>query len=116
MLTRFPGVRLLSVENGGSWVGHLVRNLELAYAKMPNEFAEHPRDVFQRNVWVNPFWEDSLGGLIELVGADRVCFGSDYPHPEGLDDPLGWHDQLAHVPAADVERIMSTNLRDLLAA
>ena len=60
MLTRFPGVRLMSVENGGSWVGHLVRNLELAHKKMPQEFPEHPRDVFERNVWVNPFWEDSV--------------------------------------------------------
>jgi predicted TIM-barrel fold metal-dependent hydrolase len=116
MLSRFPGVHLISVENGGSWVGHLVRNLDTAYKKMPHEFAEHPRDVFQRNIWVNPFWEDSLTGLIDLVGADRVCFGSDYPHPEGLDDPVGWHTHLDHLPAADVERIMSTNLKDLIAA
>jgi predicted TIM-barrel fold metal-dependent hydrolase len=116
MLTRFPGVRLISVENGGSWVAHLVRNLELAYKKMPNEFAEHPRDVFHRNVWVNPFWEDSVTGLIQLIGADRVCFGSDYPHPEGLDDPLGWRHGISELPAADIERIMSTNLRELLAA
>ncbi len=114
MLTRFPGVRLLSVENGGSWVGLLLRNLELAYKKMPNEFPEHPRDVFHRNVWVNPFWEDSVTGLVDLIGADRVCFGSDYPHPEGLDDPVAWRHELDGVPAADVERIMSTNMFGLL--
>jgi len=114
MLTRFPGVRLLSVENGGSWVGLLLRNLELAYTKMPNEFPEHPRDVFHRNVWVNPFWEDSVTGLVDLIGADRVCFGSDYPHPEGLDDPVAWRHELDGVPAADVERIMSTNMFGLL--
>ena len=116
MLTRFPNVHLMSVENGGSWVGHLVRNLELAYKKMPNEFPEHPRDVFQRNVWVNPFWEDSVTGLIDLVGPERVCFGSDFPHPEGLDDPLGWREGIKDLPAPAVERIMSTNLRELLAA
>jgi predicted TIM-barrel fold metal-dependent hydrolase len=116
MLTRFPEVRLLSVENGGSWVAHLVRNLEIAYKKMPNEFPEHPRDVFQRNVWVNPFWEDSVTGLVELLGSERVCFGSDYPHPEGLDDPVGWHEEVGDLPPADVERIMSTNLKALLAA
>ena len=99
MLTRFPGVRLMSVENGGSWVGLLIKNLELAYKKMPNEFPEHPLDVFHRNVWVNPFWEDSVTGLVDLIGADRVCFGSDYPHPEGLDDPLAWRHELDGVPA-----------------
>jgi predicted TIM-barrel fold metal-dependent hydrolase len=116
MLTRFPGVKLMSVENGGSWVGHLVRNFEHAYKKMPHEFAEHPRDVFQRNVWINPFWEDSVTGLIDIVGAERVCFGSDYPHPEGLEDPVAWRHEVESLPAADVERIMSGNLRGLLAA
>ena len=114
MLSRFPGVRLLSVENGGSWVGPLVKHLELAHRKMPNEFPEHPRDVFQRNVWVNPFWEESLRGLIDLIGAERVCFGSDYPHPEGLDDPLGFRRQLDGLPGGDVERIMSANMFELM--
>ncbi len=90
MLTRFPGVKLLSVENGGSWVGTLLDHLTTAYKKMPQEFPEHPIEVFHRNIWVNPFWEDSVTGLVDLIGADRVCFGSDYPHPEGLDDPIAW--------------------------
>ena len=114
MLTRFPGVRLISVENGGSWVGLLVKNLAFAYKKMPNEFPENPVDIFKRNVWINPFWEDSLHGLIELMGADRVCFGSDFPHPEGLDEPLGFAEQIDDLPAADVERIMSANMFELL--
>jgi predicted TIM-barrel fold metal-dependent hydrolase len=114
MLTRFPDVHLLSVENGGSWVALLLKNLELAHKKMPNEFPEHPLEVFHRNVWVNPFWEDSVTGLVDLIGADRVCFGSDYPHPEGLDDPIAWRDELVGVPDADVEKIMSTNMFGLL--
>jgi predicted TIM-barrel fold metal-dependent hydrolase len=83
---------------------------------MPQEFAEHPRRVFERNVWINPFWEDSVTGLIDLLGAERVCFGSDYPHPEGLADPLSWSEEIAGLPAGDVERIMSRNLSQLLAA
>lgn len=114
MLTRFPDVKLISVENGGNWVGTLLKQLELTYKKMPNEFAEHPVEVFRRNVWVNPFWEESVTGLIDLVGADRVCFGSDYPHPEGLADPLGWLDELNDVPLADVEKIVSTNMYGLM--
>jgi predicted TIM-barrel fold metal-dependent hydrolase len=97
-------------------VGHLVRNLELAYKKMPQEFAEHPRDVFERNIWVNPFWEDSVTSLIDLIGAERVCFGSDYPHPEGMADPLAWSEDIANLPAKDFERVMSSNLAHLLAA
>jgi predicted TIM-barrel fold metal-dependent hydrolase len=114
MLTRFPGVKLISVENGGSWVGLLVKNLELAYKKMPNEFEEHPIEVFKRQVWINPFWEDSLESLISLMGPDRICFGSDYPHPEGLDVPLAFADQVSYLPAGDVQRIMSDNTFELV--
>lgn len=113
MLTRFPEVKLLSVENGGSWAQPLVNNLTASYKKMPQEFPEHPLEVLHRNVWINPFWEDSLTGLIELIGPDRVCFGSDYPHPEGLAEPLGWVDLVPDLPAADLRKIMSDNLAEL---
>jgi predicted TIM-barrel fold metal-dependent hydrolase len=114
MLDRFPGVRLISVENGGSWAGLLARNLELAWKKMPKEFPTHPLDLLRRNVWINPFWEDSLEQVIELMGADHVCFGSDYPHPEGLAEPLSFAEQLDDLDPADVERIMSANMFELL--
>jgi predicted TIM-barrel fold metal-dependent hydrolase len=114
MLDRFPGVRLVSVENGGSWVGLLAKNLELAWKKMPKEFPTHPVEVLRRNVWINPFWEDDLQGVIDLMGADRVCFGSDFPHPEGLAEPLSFADQLGDLAPDDVERIMSTNGFELL--
>jgi len=114
MLTRFPGVKLMSVENGGSWVGALLAHLEGAYKKMPQQFPEHPIEVFRRNIWINPFWEDSVTGLIDLIGADRVCFGSDYPHPEGLADPLAWTDELDDTNPSDVERIMSSNMFELM--
>jgi predicted TIM-barrel fold metal-dependent hydrolase len=114
MLTRFPGVKLISVENGGSWVATLLQNFATAYKKMPQEFAEHPQEVFARNIWVNPFWEDSVTGLVDLIGADRVCFGSDYPHPEGLDDPLAWRKELGDLSEDAAEKIMSSNMFGLM--
>jgi predicted TIM-barrel fold metal-dependent hydrolase len=115
MLARFPGIRLISVENGGNWVEPLLKNLRLTYKKMPREFTEDPVEVFKRHVYVNPFWEESLDGLIEMIGPDRVCFGSDYPHPEGLGEPVkDFSSQISHLPQADVRRIMSDNLFDLM--
>jgi hypothetical protein len=45
-----------------------------------------------------------------------VCFGSDYPHPEGLDEPLSWHREISDLAPRDVELIMSSNLSHLIAA
>ena len=85
---------MLSVENGANWVGHLARQLDSAYRKMPQEFAEHPVEVFRRNVYVNPFWEDDVADVIARCGLDHVLFGSDYPHPEGLAEPLDYMETL----------------------
>ena len=61
----------------------------------PHLFAEDPVAVFKRNVWVHPFHEDDPMDIVRLIGADRVLFGSDYPHPEGLAEPPSYVDELA---------------------
>ena len=57
---------------------------------MPGWFGEDPVDQFRRHVWINPFWEDDLDTVVSLMGADRVIFGSDWPHIEGLAHPLDY--------------------------
>ncbi|MCV7346655.1 amidohydrolase family protein [Mycolicibacterium rhodesiae] len=89
-LTRFPRLRIASVENGSSWIGQLFNDFDDLYRKMPQNFPEHPHDVFRRNIWVSPFWEGSVSDVVNTVGWDRVLFGSDYPHPEGLAEPRGF--------------------------
>jgi predicted TIM-barrel fold metal-dependent hydrolase len=59
-LTRFPKLRIASVENGSSWIKPLLDDLEDVHAKMPQAFREHPVEVFRRNVWVSPFWEGKV--------------------------------------------------------
>ncbi len=89
-LTRFPRLRIASVENGSSWILPLFNDFEDLYRKMPQNFPEHPHDVFRRNIWVSPFWEGSVSDVVNTVGWDKVLFGSDYPHPEGLAEPRGF--------------------------
>ena len=43
MLSRFPGLRVLPVENGSSWVLPLINALGQAYAQQPRLFAGGPR-------------------------------------------------------------------------
>jgi predicted TIM-barrel fold metal-dependent hydrolase len=115
-LSRFPELKIASVENGAGWVGGLLRELDHTYRKMPQEFVEHPVEVFRRNIYVNPFWEDDVHELVDLIGADHVVFGSDYPHPEGLAEPLQYFGVLdeAKVPEEEQRLIMSDNANGLL--
>jgi predicted TIM-barrel fold metal-dependent hydrolase len=94
LFDRFPNLRFISVENGSSFIPNLLKQIDLAAARVPGYFSEPPVDTFLRHVWVNPFWEDDVGEMIALMGEDRVVFGSDWPHLEGLVKP---RDILQHI-------------------
>jgi predicted TIM-barrel fold metal-dependent hydrolase len=48
------------------------------------------------------------------MGADRCAFGSDWPHPEGLQDPISYVDDLKGLSDEDVAKIMGGNLMELM--
>jgi len=113
-LSRFPELRIAVIENGSGFVRPLLHQLEEVHEKMPQEFAEDPVAVFKRNIYVHPFHEEDTLGLVELLGADHILFGSDYPHPEGLADPISYVDELQGLPEEDVRKIMGANLSNLV--
>ncbi len=115
LFERFPHLRMGVVENGGAWVPRLLDGFDRVYKKMPGRFDEHPSDTLRRHVWINPFHEDDMRYLVDALGADRVLFGSDFPHPEGLGDPLEFVDELADLAPPVVEQVMGGNLQTLLA-
>ena len=83
--------------------------------RCPQAFDEDPIAAFKRNIYVNPFHEDNLQGLIDAMGADHILFGSDYPHPEGLAEPCSYIDHLpADLPPEDVAKIMGGNLAQIM--
>lgn len=112
---RFPGVRVACIENGGRWVKHLFECFEQAFGQQPREFARHPIETFREHVWVSPFYEEPLVELAERIGVGQILFGSDYPHPEGLGRPLDYLNELAGFGEEDRRRIMSSNLKGLIA-
>ena len=79
----------------------------------PRLFEEDPVSTFKRNIWVHPFHEDDPMDIIRLIGADRVLFGSDYPHPEGLADP-SVRRAIRGLPHDEIARIMGGNLANIL--
>jgi predicted TIM-barrel fold metal-dependent hydrolase len=114
MLTRFPKIRIAPVENGSGWVRPLISRMESGYRFNPHQFEEDPVDVFKRCIFVHPFHEDDPKGLADLIGVDNVLFGSDFPHPEGLANPIGFVDELDEFDEADKAKIMGGNLAKLM--
>jgi predicted TIM-barrel fold metal-dependent hydrolase len=116
VLERFPALRLASIENGAMWVPDLLRNLRDARGKMPFAFARHPVDQFREQVWVAPYYEDDMARLKDLLGVERLLFGSDFPHTEGLPEPLAFVEDIPSFSAEETRRVMRDNVLDLLGA
>lgn len=60
--------------------------------------------------------EDDMAALADLLGIDRVLFGSDFPHPEGKADPITYVDEPAALPGDAKAKIMGGDLSRLIPA
>jgi predicted TIM-barrel fold metal-dependent hydrolase len=113
LFERFPNLRIASVENGSEFLTDLFRKLRQSKARTPGYYKEDPLELFRRQVWINPFWEEDPYEVVELMGADRVIFGSDWPHIEGMPEPLDYLPEIAKLDASTTRRILRDNTREL---
>jgi predicted TIM-barrel fold metal-dependent hydrolase len=109
LFARFPNLRIASIEMGSFWVPWLFQSMERAYGQEPGQFAEDPAETFRRHVWIAPFHEDDIGVLRDLVGADHMVAGSDWPHAEGLPDPTDYAKDLHALTDDEVRLVMREN-------
>jgi predicted TIM-barrel fold metal-dependent hydrolase len=85
---RYPRLTLAIVEFELSWAPHLLTTMDYTYRERHEEaiyrFKDgmRPSDFFHRNV-VLSFQEDAVGiRLRDVIGVDKLMWGSDYPHSE----------------------------------
>jgi predicted TIM-barrel fold metal-dependent hydrolase len=92
---RFPRLRGGVIELGAGWVPEYLRTLDLSQKifKRTDPAVEVLRmkasEYIRRAVKFTPFPGEDVGRLIRDAGAELFMFSSDYPHPEGTDDPIG---------------------------
>lgn len=112
VLERLPRLRVCLAHAGGSLVPTIGR-IEHGFNCRPDLVAvDNP--VTPRH-YLNKIWYDSathdsqlLRYILEVVGDDRVCLGTDYPFPLG-DLEIGAFIEQMGLPAETVERIFYKN-------
>ena len=92
---RFPDLRVGVVELTAHWVPQFVLMLDGAYGfyvarhgEPPRELPERPGEYILRNIRVAALAYEQPQTMIPLVGPDTFMFGSDWPHAEGIAQPL----------------------------
>ena len=73
-------------------------------------------DTLREHVWVTPYLEEDLHALADLIGVERILFGSDWPHGEGVAQPLDFTKELGGFDEHAVQRIMHDNAAEFLGA
>jgi len=114
LFDRHPRLRVLTIELGAGWVPELLRRFRTVYGQNPRAFSRDPLETFRDHIWVTPFQEDDISQIVDLIGADRVMFGSDWPHPEGVSEPRQLLAELEVLDPADRKRVTSENFFELV--
>lgn len=92
---RFPGLRGGIIESGAGWAPEFLRELDLGFKSFGRtdpylkSMEMKPSEYIRRAVKFTPFPGEDVGRMIRDGGADLFMFSSDYPHPEGTNDPKG---------------------------
>ena len=111
---RFPRLRLLLLESGGGWVPTQLERMDEQVKAFPLErrwLSLLPSEYFRRQCWAG-FEPDewNIAQCADFLGADRLLWASDYPHPEfhfGVVKEL--EQAIAALGSADRTRILGGN-------
>ncbi len=86
---RHPDLRAAILEAGGTWLPYWLWRLDDQVeflADVPSEtghLSRLPSEYFRRQGWISAEpSEPHLDALVAAVGADRILWASDYPHPD----------------------------------
>src|SRR4030095_6064162 len=88
---QFPNLRVAFAHGGGSFPFTIGR-IEQGFKTRPDLVAvntkTNPRDMLGK-FWIDSLVHDkkSLNYLIEVMGEDQICLGTDYPFPLGEELP-----------------------------
>ncbi len=95
VLERFPRLRIGVVELTASWVPSFLLHIDGAsdfYTQRHGEpfrvLAHRPSEYFQRQVRVAALPYEMPNRLVPKVGDETFMIGSDWPHAEGVADPM----------------------------
>jgi predicted TIM-barrel fold metal-dependent hydrolase len=89
-LDRHPGLRLLAAHGGGFLPTYIGRSDHAWRSRDDARGCARPPSEYLSEIWYDAlvYTPRALCHLVEVVGADRVAIGTDYPFDMGVTDPV----------------------------
>ena len=117
ILERFPGLKLVTVENEIGWLPFMLQQWDYYLQRKyggpgnPIPIKLSPSEYFKRQIFAT-FFNDTVGGHnLEWWGEENCMWSNDFPHPNST-----WPDSrkvikrdLGHLPAEKRVKILSAN-------
>jgi predicted TIM-barrel fold metal-dependent hydrolase len=113
VLEHYPRVRLVLGESGIGWIPYVLWRMDAEWEDQFRDLAltMPPSGYWRRQCWAT-YQTDPVGvKLLAELGADKIMWGSDFPHPDGV-----WPDskeyierELGHLPVAVRRQIVCDN-------
>lgn len=100
LFDRFPTLEVVAVEAGCGFAGYLMDRLDEKhhFFKLLSPLKLKPSEYIRRNVYfVAEPEERTIGAMLDLVGEDRIFWGSDFPH---IDSHMHAHELIRETAAA----------------
>jgi predicted TIM-barrel fold metal-dependent hydrolase len=122
VLERYPELRFVSVESGAGWVPFVLQSADYQFERMAvrkerPDLKLRPSEYFRRQVYACCWFEHVPSEhVVQSLGADRIMFETDFPHPTsiyGPDVPATIRSSLGHLPADVQRRILWSNCQEL---
>jgi uncharacterized protein len=84
---KFPRLKLVLLEAGAGWISYYLDRMDAAFASnwagLSVRLKEKPSFYFHRNIWISADPDErALPAMIELEGADKFFWASDFPHSD----------------------------------
>ncbi|KZM45051.1 hypothetical protein OA92_04135 [Marinomonas sp. SBI22] len=119
VLERHPRLKFAFLEAGASWVPHWLWRLDnICYPEFPTLVEENikmlPSEYFKRQCWVGiELGEPCLREVIDVIGHDKLLYGSDFPHPDHLQFTTeDIAQQLEELTEIELQAVLEQNAKD----
>ena len=117
VLEHYPRIRLVLGESGIGWIPYVLWRMD---AEWEDQFKDlsltmPPSEYWKRQCWAT-YQTDPIGvKLLDELGADKIMWGSDFPHPDGVwpDSQEYLNRELGGLPPATRRKIQCENAAKL---